>query len=101
MDLAIERDPDGTPVVVLTGELDMATSSRLRACLAVQDGPLVVDLADVTFLDSSALAVFNETQLRLGGTLRLRDPSPFVRRVLAIAALDHWIEDGQPLPDPR
>lgn len=69
--------------VCLAGELDLSNVSSLRAKLGAIDGPAVVDLSDVTFLDSAAL---NELALlrRRVGTVALVVRSANVRRTLDI-----------------
>jgi anti-anti-sigma factor len=59
--------PDGIGVVVLAGELDMAATSAFRSRVDAAAGSrgLVVDLAEVTFIDSSML----KELLRAGGEL--------------------------------
>jgi anti-anti-sigma factor len=56
--LRIERDPTGT--VRLIGEIDLANAERLRKALAELRGagPLVVDLQEVTYLDSAGVSAF-------------------------------------------
>ena len=55
--LRVEQNGQG-PVVWVSGELDIATTPRLRDCLDDCNGHrLTVDFSGVTFLDSSALAV--------------------------------------------
>src|SRR3954454_19580618 len=55
------RRENGAAVVIVDGELDTFTSPRLREFLAAlvneRDADVVVDLADVAFLDSTALGV--------------------------------------------
>jgi anti-anti-sigma factor len=56
-------------LVAVTGEVDIATSSKLRAALAARPragGLLVVDLTAVTFLDSSGLSVILALQRETG-----------------------------------
>jgi anti-sigma B factor antagonist len=51
---------DDSMVVTVHGDLDLVSSPRLDACLTeVQDGHdrIILDLSDVDFLDTSALAV--------------------------------------------
>lgn len=69
--------------VYLTGELDLSNVSGLRAKLEAIDGPAVVDLSEVTYLDSTAL---NELALlrRRVGTVALVVASANVRRTLEI-----------------
>ena len=63
----------GTWVLRASGEIDVATSPELRRelhQLADRQGSIVVDLRDVTFIDSSGLGVLVGTLKRL----RERDP---------------------------
>ena len=59
-------------------------------------GVVTVDLADVTFVDSSAIGVFVGAHKRLtadGGALQLRNPQDMPRRALEIVGLGDWIAD--------
>jgi anti-sigma B factor antagonist len=88
-------EPDGgAPVVVLSGELDMATSEAAAACLAAlveTAGDIVVDLSGLQFIDSTGLSALltacRESEDR-GRTLTLRRPARTVRRVLTMTGLD-------------
>jgi anti-sigma B factor antagonist len=79
-DVVITRDrtDDGTPIVIVSGEIDVASAPQLRSHLhevCAAGTPVVVcDLREVTFLDSSALGVLvgalrrcreNDTEFRL------------------------------------
>jgi anti-anti-sigma factor len=85
-------------VVQVTGEVDVATSPLLAAAVAraMESGTrdridLVVDLAQVRFIDASGINVLVNAahQARAaGGTLALRSPSRSVRRMLGILKLD-------------
>jgi anti-anti-sigma factor len=61
-DVVVTAEAFGT-LVTVTGEVDIATSPRLRAALAERprtEGLLLLDLTAVTFMDSSGLsAVLN------------------------------------------
>jgi anti-anti-sigma factor len=59
--------PEGIRVVALAGELDMAATSAVRSRVDAAAGSrgLVIDLAEVTFIDSSML----KELLRAGGEL--------------------------------
>ena|SRR4051794_18938149 len=50
-------EPDGVRLLVLAGELDMAAAPAVRTCVDEAAGTrgLVIDLAGVTFIDSSML----------------------------------------------
>lgn len=53
--LRVKRDPDG--VIVVHGDIDVAGGPILEAALLKTDGtgPVVIDLDDVFFIDSSGL----------------------------------------------
>ena len=88
---------DGAVVLSLAGELDLYNAPILREALgaAVEQPPrrLVVDLADVSFVDSTALGVLLEAR----GVLRDRDdfvlaaPGAETRRTLQVSGLDRHI----------
>ncbi len=57
--LSSHRRPDGIPVLVAAGEIDMTNAQAFRHALAEaagHDGQLVVDLTGVDYLDSAGLA---------------------------------------------
>jgi anti-anti-sigma factor len=82
--------------VAASGELDLAARDALRDALAPLTGNVVVDLRQVTFLDSSCIGVIAGAGQRLrerGGDLRLRNPADVPRRALEITGLEIWIDD--------
>jgi anti-sigma B factor antagonist len=94
-------------VVTLAGELDMATAPELadvfEALVADGPGEIVVDLAELSFVDSSGLAVFVTTQNALheqGRRLSLRSPRRHAIKVLEIAGLIEFL-DVQTEPSPE
>ena len=79
---------DGTLVVQLGGELDVAGAPRLDDLLSALNGDaIVLDLAELDFVDSSGLAVFVRARNR-GQRLRLRSPGHTVRRAFQVSGLD-------------
>src|SRR6266536_1535079 len=92
LDLRVQRHDDRA-VVHISGEVDLATCPQLRDVLAelVDDGVhhLIVDLEQVSFLDSSGIGVLGVLgRIREhGGSLRLTAPSPHVRRVLELTGI--------------
>ncbi|SCL20917.1 anti-sigma B factor antagonist [Micromonospora rhizosphaerae] len=91
------RDAEpGRVVLAPVGEIDMAGVRQLeRALDAVLDRPgvveVVVDLAEVAFLDSSGVATLLRAAAEAvgrGATLRVTNPRPVVARVLRITAVD-------------
>lgn len=84
-------------VVAPSGEVDMHESPRLRSALldAIARAPaaVVVDLAGVTFIDSSGVATLVEAMKlakAAGLTLVLAGMSENVRNVFALARLDKF-----------
>lgn len=95
-DLHVEvSGPVDAPLVTVSGELDVATSPRLRRQLddAVDAGArdVRVDLSLVGFMDSSGLGALMAVQHRLqacDGRITIVGAAPPVRRILEITALD-------------
>lgn len=78
-------------VVVVSGEVDAATSDTLRAAIfdVIEGGQprVVVDMSEVSFIDSSGLRVLiggYKAADSGGGTLRVGSPSDAVVRLLEI-----------------
>jgi anti-sigma B factor antagonist len=96
IDLLLSLSRHGSFVVVrVAGEIDLGTASQLSdyALAAIQDeGPAVVlDLSQVSFMDSTGLKVLIAVQRRAelaGGNLRLAAVPRPVMRVLTITGLD-------------
>lgn len=86
---------DGLSIVRMSGELDLASSDRLSALLSdLSDQTVVVDLAELTFIDSSGIAALVAAKDRLrsaGRELVLTRPQPNVDRVLEMTGLEEWI----------
>jgi anti-sigma B factor antagonist len=89
--LRVFPDADsGGLVAVLGGELDLAgvgdVAAPLGELMAREPQPLVVDLADVRFLDSSGVAVLIRLANRFA-PVRTRAAEPPVRRVIEVLGL--------------
>jgi anti-sigma B factor antagonist len=89
-----EARPGPTAVFAVHGELDLHEAPELqdRITTAIDRGArrIVVDLTDVTFIDSMALGVLLRATHRLrpsGGSLRLVVPNPNLRRIFEISEL--------------
>src|ERR1700730_13020937 len=89
-------------VVVLRGEADFSTTSVLCGVLArviaLPDGDVVVDLAELAFIDTAAvraLAVGQRLLGRRGRGMALRSPSRLVARVLDYGGLSGLVEGGE------
>jgi anti-sigma B factor antagonist len=89
----VERRNGGV-VVSLAGELDLYNAEEVRRALldTLAESPevLVVDLAEVTFIDSTALGVLIEARSRMSDRsgFRLASPGLEVRRALEVSGLD-------------
>ena len=94
----IEISRNGDAVVVrLGGELDLHTAGALRRTLleTVDGAPerVVVDLADVEFMDSTTLSVLLEARARLRRREQflLAAPGLEARRALEVSGLDRHL----------
>ena len=88
-------------IVRLHGELDVASADGLANSLVeIAGSTLVVDLSDLTFMDSSGIGalVRARNRIRTGGRgeLMLTRPGAIVRTALEIVGLDAWIIDWSP-----
>ena len=89
----------GFHIVALHGELDLMSANGLTDALVELAGStVVVDLSDLTFMDSSGIGalVRARNRIRADGQLMLSRPGGIVRRALEIAGLTMWIEEWSP-----
>ena len=81
---------DGSVVVVLDGELDIATTHELsravKEAVASVRTCLVIDAARLQFADSSALALWVKWSYEVP-KIEIRNPQPMVRRVIETMGL--------------
>jgi anti-sigma B factor antagonist len=98
--LNIELHPEGEHLeVVLTGEVDVSSCEALHDCLAqgaASYDEVVLDLAGVTFMDSTGVAEIIRTAQHLepdGRTFRLRNPHPHVLRLLEVTGLTQLLSE--------
>jgi anti-sigma B factor antagonist len=89
------------PILLVRGEIDFETSSRLREAFALlardDEHPLTVDLAGVTFVDSVGLSVLIQVKKRFdaaGQPLRLANVPPSVRTTIEIAGATDFFGIG-------
>jgi anti-sigma B factor antagonist len=96
--LVLERDGTAEhPVIRASGEIDVATSPLLRSELATVIGSapasVTVDLAQVSFIDSSGLGVLvgalkRVREMNPDAKLRVVHPQDAVKKVFDITGLD-------------
>ncbi|MHB1487787.1 MAG: STAS domain-containing protein [Acidimicrobiales bacterium] len=91
-------DFNGTPVLVLQGEIDLATAPRLREELLVLDvsghSHVIIDLDGVSFLDSTALGVLVNGLRRFrtaGGDLSLVCSQTWLLKLFDVTGLTNLI----------
>jgi len=88
--------------VAIRGELDAATGPSVSETVHALTGDglagVVIDLDDVTFVDSRGLSVLLESHREATDrkmTLMVRNPQPAVQRLLRITGVDAVLLDGQ------
>jgi anti-anti-sigma factor len=88
--VASVREEDGTPVVYLSGELDLTSagqfSAAIDAALGRHPGRLILDASGLTFMDSSGIVLLVSATQRVH-EVQVRDPSPVVRRLIELTGL--------------
>ena len=94
--MSAERE---TAIVALEGEIDLSTASeaeqRIQAAEANSPGRLVIDLREVTFMDSSGLRVLLTAHRRaeeLGRDFALVKGGGTVNRLLDVTGLSDRLE---------
>ena len=96
--LTIEvRHEQGCAIVTVAGEIDISTVTPLRDRLfevAASGAPLVVDLEQVSFIDSVGLATLVGAAKRAaahGGTLQVACALPKIRQLVRLTQLNRRI----------
>jgi anti-sigma B factor antagonist len=90
--LAIEQtaDEDGSPVIVLRGELDISSADTVREALTgvLDSRPerLVFELGELVFIDSSGIAVLVLAANHVD-TVELHNTQPIVSRIVELTGL--------------
>ena len=93
-------------LVSVSGELDLYTAERVRSGIdeadAVGADTVVIDLSEISFIDSTALGVLVQESKRLEGrghSLVLVTNDPRTRRVLEVTGLDRVLSTYATLHD--
>lgn len=94
LDIHVQTTPDNIPIIHLKGEIDLHTCGgfrdTLRELIENKNHDIVVDLAEVPYLDSAALGVLVDAVRRVrehNGSISLVATTPFVRRAFEITRL--------------
>src|SRR5271155_4323586 len=95
LELAYQVAADGKATVRFTGELDIATADQayayLRDVVDNQDGPVMMNLSELTFCDAAGLGVLARVAVharRAGRTLKLTAARPSLLRIMHITGMD-------------
>jgi anti-anti-sigma factor len=97
--LSLERDCRYGPLVLrVCGEVDLSNqwvlADELLRLERDIEGPLVLDVENVDYIDASGLQVLLDAAKRAqraGESLALRRPGPLLRRLLRMTGLDRTI----------
>jgi anti-sigma B factor antagonist len=97
--LAVVEDSmdDGVHVIALRGELDLAGARAFEPVLmaaAEQDQAIVLDCAELTFIDSTGMGLILSALRvlgRRGGSLTIACRNPTVLRLFAVTRMDQTI----------
>ncbi len=99
LEVTLGQAAEGTPLLILRGELDLSTASQVEHALGQleQDGAslIVIDLRGLTFLDSSGLRLILEADSRArreDRRLLVVPGPPEVQRVFRVTLTDARIE---------
>src|ERR1700750_2021580 len=99
------RHEQGCAIVNALGEIDISTVILLRDCLfevAASGAPLVVDMEQVSFIDSVGLAMLVGAAKRAdahGGSLQVVCALPKVRQLVRLTGLDRRIPQFRTLDE--
>lgn len=95
LELAYQVAADGEATVRVRGELDIATADQayayLRDVVDSQDGPVMMNLSELSFCDAAGLGVLAKVAghaRRSGRSLKLTAARPGLLRIMAITGMD-------------
>jgi anti-sigma B factor antagonist len=81
-------------IVRVSGELDLVTAPAFADALRTANSEIVVDFADLTFLDASGLGVLaqaSERAKRDGNRLIVVNAGALAQRMFEVTGLDHLL----------
>ncbi|HLI43190.1 MAG TPA: STAS domain-containing protein [Acidimicrobiales bacterium] len=94
------------PCLRLSGEMDLRAATDLREellkALAEGHGNVVLDLAELSFIDSTIISVLIMARKRAGtldGEVRLRNVPGRIQRILTITGIDSLFSTDDAVPD--
>ena len=93
------KNENGTSVAYISGEIDHHNAADLRSQLdrfIISSRPcqLVIDLAGITFMDSSGIGLImgrSKLMKTCGGKLSVHSPQPYIKRVLKLSGIERIV----------
>lgn len=93
------KNENGCAVALISGEIDHHNAKEIRTQLdryiiASRPSQLVIDLKEITFMDSSGIGLIMgrcKLMKQCGGRLEILNPQPYIRRVLRLAGIERIV----------
>ncbi len=93
------KNENGRSIALLTGEIDHHNAREIRTeldryIISVQPPELVIDLKNITFMDSSGIGLImgrSKLMKEWGGRLEVREPQPYIKRVLKLSGIERIV----------
>ena len=105
LELAYQVAADGKATVRVRGELDIATADQayvyLRDVVDSQDGPVTMNLSELSFCDAAGLGVLAKVAghaRRSGRSLKLTAARPALLKIMRITGMDEAFPEVRSLP---
>ncbi len=93
-EVAVSTDAEGHPLLCIAGELDISNVDAIEQdcihAIATSVGRVVFDLAELSFIDSSGLAMLLRVD-RQADELVIRHPSRAVQRIVEASGLSQQL----------
>ena len=94
------KSENGIAIAQLSGEIDHHNAKELRTeldrfIIAVQPPQLVIDMKNITFMDSSGIGlIMGRSKLlkECGGKLEVREAQPYIKRVLKRSGIERIVK---------
>ncbi|MBP3309523.1 MAG: STAS domain-containing protein [Ruminococcus sp.] len=94
------KTENGAAIARLSGEIDHHNARELRMQLdkyiiAVQPREFAIDFKNITFMDSSGIGLImgrSKLMHECGGILEVRNPQPYIKRVLKLAGIERIVK---------
>jgi anti-anti-sigma factor len=99
--LAVSESEQGT-VIAVAGDVDIATAPELRDALVSASGDVTVDLADVSFMDSSglnALIAGRKHATAIGHRFVVRHEPELVERAMKVTGVYEFLHANGAAPE--